>query len=36
MPDGRYALQFMYTRLVLHAENTKSYIGVAYDPDGEE
>ncbi len=36
MPDGRYALQFMYTRLVLHAENIESYIGVAYDPDEGE
>ncbi len=33
MPDGRYTLQFMYTRLVLRQESTESFIGMAYDAE---
>jgi hypothetical protein len=30
-PDGRYALQFMFTRFILRPESEASYIGQAYD-----
>jgi hypothetical protein len=30
-PDGRYGLQFMFTRLLLRHENDPGYVGTAYD-----
>jgi hypothetical protein len=30
-PDGRYALQFMFTRLILRPETDASFVGVPYD-----
>lgn len=30
-PDGRYAMQFMFTRLVLRPESDPGYVGVPYD-----
>lgn len=30
-PDGRYALQFMFTRLLLRAEMDPPYVGPPYD-----
>ncbi len=30
-PDGRYALQFMFTRLILRPESDPTFIGVPYD-----
>lgn len=33
LPDNRYALTFMFTSLVLRAEQTPSYIGMPYDKE---
>lgn len=30
-PDGRYAMQFMFTRLLLRADGDAGYIGYPYD-----
>jgi hypothetical protein len=30
-PDGRYALQFMFTHLILRPETDPSFVGVPYD-----
>lgn len=30
-PDGRYAMQFMFTRLVVRPEADVGYVGVPYD-----
>ena len=29
--DGRYAMQFMFTTLILRPEQDRAYVGVAYD-----
>lgn len=30
-PDGRYALQFMFSRLILRPESDANYVGAPYD-----
>ncbi len=31
LPDGRYGILFMFTTVVLRAENTPNYLGFGYD-----
>lgn len=33
LPDNRYGITFMFTTLVLRAEQTPSYIGLGYDKE---
>jgi hypothetical protein len=33
LPDGHYGLTFMFTTMVLRQEQSRDYIGVAYDKD---
>lgn len=33
MPDNRYGITFMFTTLVLRQEQSRSYVGIAYDKE---
>ena len=33
MPDNRYGITFMFTTLVLRQEQSRTYVGIAYDKE---
>jgi len=35
LPDGRYAMAFMFTTLLLRPDQAPDYVGFAFDADGQ-